>query len=208
MSICYMAISMRLPLPLGFFPRTRPSCISTGFRFDLSPPYHLSTCSRPYLRRKSSKVYSSFSGTSLPVPSKRISETSTSTLGVLTTFFHQCEDSCARKYNFPSLKANQSSTSCFSPVFLPLVVRFRYGVSSNTISLVDIFPNLRSLHLLLLLLSFLKTLLPAFPEVGNTCHLVCDRAQFGPLSPSYRRLDVGSELSRPRRMVQFFLAIW
>src|SRR6266566_8396998 len=133
-----MAISMRLPLPLGFFPRTRPSCISTAFRFDLSPPYHLSTCSRPYFWRKSSNVCSSFSGTSLPVPSNRISETSTSTLGVLTTFFHQREDSCARKYNFPSSNANQSSTSCLSPVFLPLVVRLRYGVSSNTISLVDI----------------------------------------------------------------------
>src|SRR6266496_5386424 len=139
MSICYMAISMRLPLPLGFFPRTRPSCISTAFRFDLSPPYHLSTWSLPYLRRKSSKVCSSFSGTSLPVPSNRISETSTSTLGVLTTFFHQREDSCARKYNFPSSNANQSSTSCLSPVFLPLVVRFRYGVSSSIISLVAMF---------------------------------------------------------------------
>src|SRR6266571_8201880 len=178
MSICYMAISRGLFLLLGFFPRTRPSRISTGFLFDLSPPYHLSTCSLPYLRRKSSKVCSSFSGTNLPVPSNSISETSTSTLGVLTTFFHQCEDSCARKYNFPSSNANQSSTSCLSPVFLPLVIRFRYGVSSNTISLVDIFPNLRPLHLLLLLLSFLKTLLPAFLEVGNTCHRVYGRARF------------------------------
>src|SRR3989442_15596716 len=133
-----MAISMRLPLPFGFFHRTLPSCISTPSVFDLSPPYHLSTWCLPYLWRKSSKACSSFSGTSLPVPSKSISETSTSTLGVLTTFFHQREDSCARKYNFPSSKANQSSTSCFSPVFLPLVVRFRYGVSSNTNSLVDI----------------------------------------------------------------------
>src|SRR5207245_9760768 len=173
-----MAISMRLPLPLGFFPRTRPSCISIAFLFDLSPPYHLSTWSLPYLWRKSSDLCSSFSGTSLPVPSKSISETSTSTLGILTTFFHQCDDSCARKYSFPSSKANQSSTSCFSPVFLPLVVRFRYGVSSNTISLVDIFLNPYPLHLLLLLLSFLKTLLPAFPAVVTTCHLVCDRERF------------------------------
>src|SRR2546425_3823650 len=75
---------MRLLLPLGFLPRTRPSCISTAFRFDLSPPYHLSTWSLPYLRRKSSKVCSSFSGTNLPVPSNSISETSTSTRGVLT----------------------------------------------------------------------------------------------------------------------------
>src|SRR5438552_5854304 len=97
------------------------------------------------------------------------------------------------KYSFPSSNANQSSTSCLSPVFLPLVVRFRYGVSSNTNSLVDIFLNLYPLHLLLLLPSFLKTLLPAFREVGNTCHLVCGRARFGPLSPSCRRLDVGSE---------------
>src|SRR6266702_6415334 len=176
---CYMAISMRLPLPLGFFPRTRPSCISTAFRFDLWPPYHLSTWSLPYLRRKSSKVCSSFSGTSLPVPSKRISETSTSTLGVLTTFFHQLEDSCARKYNFPSSNANQSSMSCFSPVFLPLVVRFRYGVSSSITSLVAIFPNSPLSHLLLLLPSFLKTLLPAYPEVGSTFRPVFDRELCG-----------------------------
>src|SRR5205807_8413231 len=188
-----MAISMRLPLPLGFFPRTRPSCISTAFLLDLSPPYHLSTWSLPYLWRKSSNVCSSFCGTSLPVPSKSISETSTSTLGVLTTFFHQREHSCARKYSFPSSKANQSSTSCFSPVFLPLVVRFRHGVSSTITSLVDILPNSPLSLLLLLLPSFLKTLLPAFPEVGNTCHLVCDRAQFGPSSTSGHRLGVGSE---------------
>src|SRR6266704_265554 len=174
-----MAISMMLPVPLGFFPRTRPSCISIAFLFDLSPPYHLSTWSLPYLWRKSSKACSSFSGTSLPVPSKRISETSTSTLGVLITFFHQWDDSCARKYSFPSSNANQRSTSCFSPVFLPLVVRFRYGVSSSIISLVAIFPNSPLPQLLLLLPSFLKTLLPAFPEVGNTCHLVCDRELCG-----------------------------
>src|SRR6266699_5359348 len=173
-----MAISRGLLLPLGFFPRTRPSRISTGFRFDRSPPYHLSTCSLPYFRRKSSKVCSSFSGTTRPVPSNSISETSTSTRGVLTTFFHQCDDSCARKYSLPSSNANQSSTSCFSPVFLPLVVRFRYGVSSNTNSLVDIFPSLRPLHLSLLLPSFLKTLLPAFREVGNTCRQLCDRERF------------------------------
>src|SRR6266700_1332681 len=170
-----MAISRGLLLPLGFFPRTRPSRISTGFRFDRSPPYHLSTCSLPYFRRKSSKVCSSFSGTTRPVPSNSISETSTSTRGVLTTFFHQCDDSCARKYSFPSSNANQSSTSCFSPVFLPLVVRFRYGVSSSIISLVAIFPNSPLSHLLLLLPSFLKTLLPAFPGARSTCHRVCDR---------------------------------
>src|SRR6266571_4469199 len=169
---------MRLLLPLGFFPRTRPSCISIAFLFDLSPPYHLSTWSLPYLWRKSSNVCSSFSGTSLPVPSQSISETSTSTLGVLTTFFHQCEDSCARKYSFPSSKANQSSMSCFSPVFLPLVVRFRYGVSSSIISLVAIFPNYTLPQLLLLLPSFLKTLLPAFPGARSTCHRVCDRERF------------------------------
>src|SRR2546422_3525917 len=185
---------MRLLLPLGFLPRTRPSCISTAFLFDLSPPYHLSTWSLPYLRRKSSKVCSSFSGTNLPVPSNSISETSTSTRGVLTTFFHQCEDSCARKNSFPSSNANQSSTSCFSPVFLPLVVRFRYGVSSNTNSLVDIFLNLYPLHLLLLLPSFLKILLPAFPEVGSTFRPVFDRVQFERLSPNHRRMDDGSEL--------------
>src|SRR6266571_7306827 len=173
-----MAISRGLLLPLGFFPRTRPSRISTGFRFDRSPPYHLSTCSLPYFRRKSSKVCSSFSGTTRPVPSNSISETSTSTRGVLTTFFHQCDDSCARKYSFPSSNANQSSMSCFSPVFLPLVVRFRYGVSSSIISLVAIFPNSPLSHLLLLLPSFLKTLLPAFPGARSTCHRVCDRERF------------------------------
>src|SRR6266567_4386941 len=174
-----MAISRGLLLPLGFFPRTRPSRISTGFRFDRSPPYHLSTCSLPYFRRKSSKVCSSFSGTTRPVPSNSISETSTSTRGVLTTFFHQCDDSCARKYSFPSSNANQSSMSCFSPVFLPLVVRFRYGVSSSIISLVAIFPNSPLSHLLLLLPSFLKTLLPAFPGARSTCHRVCDRELCG-----------------------------
>src|SRR2546422_7388106 len=170
-----MATSMRLPLPLGFFPRTRPSCISTAFRFDLSPPYHLSTCSLPYFRLKSSKVCSSFSGTTRPAPSNSISETSTSTRGVFTTFFHQWDDSCARKCNFPSSNANQSSTSCLSPVFLPLVVRFRYGVSSSIISLVAIFPSFPLSHLLLLLPSFLKTLLPAYPEVGSTFHRGSDR---------------------------------
>src|SRR6266704_5261054 len=164
-----MAISRGLLLPLGFFPRTRPSCISTGFRFDRSPPYHLSTCSLPYFRLKSSKVCSSFSGTTRPAPSNSISETSTSTRGVFTTFFHQWDDSCARKYSFPSSNANQSSTSCLSPVFLPLVVRLRYGVSSSIISLVAIFPNSPPSHLLFLLPSFLKTLLPAFHGARNTC---------------------------------------
>src|SRR5438132_14017884 len=141
-----MAIAMTLLLPLGFLPRTRPSCISTAFLFDLSPPYHLSTWSLPYLRRKSSKVCSSFSGTNLPVPSNSISETSTSTRGVSTTFFHQCEDPCARKYSFPSSKPNQNSMSCFSPVFLPLVVSFRYGVASTTIPVVDTFLNIAVFH--------------------------------------------------------------
>src|SRR6266481_5508766 len=97
--------------------------------------------------------------------------------------------------------------SCFSPVFLPLVVRLRYGVSSSIISLVAILPNSLLSHLLLLLPSFLKILLPAFPGARNTCRLVCDRELFEQLSPKCRLWDVGSELSRPPRRAQIFPAI-
>src|SRR3990170_3604863 len=131
-----MAICGIVPCLLGLFPRTLMSSTSTAFLWALFPPYHLSIWLSPYFFRKRLKIWASISGTSFALPWKAISETSTSTSEFSTAFFHQWESSWARKYSFPSSNANHNSTVLFSRVFLPLVVRLRYGESSSISSLV------------------------------------------------------------------------